>query len=106
MVSLTAFLADPTPVPEAWLRWTRKLESGNDRLAVGDRGRSRGAYQIQRRPWEAFGGRRPWNYWAHDAYESRRVASLILAACRRTCVRRGLVPTFKNVRRIYRTGGY
>ncbi len=52
--------------PAAWLDETMRRESSGDRLAVGDGGRSRGPYQIQRRIREHYGGRKPWSAWSHD----------------------------------------
>ncbi len=89
-----------------WLDQTRHLESRGDPRSVGDRGRSRGAYQIQRGPWRAYGGRGPWHVYAHREPEARKVAARILRACERACVRDKKAVNFKNVRWYYKHGGY
>jgi len=90
---------------DGWLDRTAMLESGNKPAAVGDKGRSRGAYQIQERPWRHY-SRVPWRIGAHDPVESRRVARLILLDCERACKRHHKAATFANVRWYYQTGGY
>jgi hypothetical protein len=89
----------------AMLDRTAWLESRRDHAAVGDRGRSRGAYQIQRVPWQHY-SRVPWRTGAHDPVESRRVARLILRDCCRAALRHGEPLTFRVIRRYYRSGGY
>jgi len=89
----------------AWLQRTMELESGGDHAAIGDGGRSRGAYQIQRATWQHY-SRRPWATAAHDPAESRRVCRLILVDCERACRRAGWRVTFTNVRWFYRHGGF
>ena len=106
IVALSIGPADTWTPPAEWLDRTMRLESSGNRWAVGDGGRSRGPYQIQRRPWEAFGGKRPWSNWAHDPAESRRVANRILSACSRACRRVGKPVTFDNCRWFYRHGGF
>jgi len=102
--------ADVWTPPAEWLDRTMMLESSGNPAALGDyrngQPRSRGPYQIQRRPWEAFGGRKPWATWAHDPAESRRVAGRILAACKRHVERHGQHVTFARARAVYRRGGY
>jgi len=92
--------------PPAWLDRTMQLESSGNRWAVGDGGRSRGPYQIQRRIWQHYGGRKPWSTWAHNPGESRRVARIILDQCASACKRVGKPVTFTNVRWFYRHGGF
>ena len=87
-----------------WLDRTRFLESSGNRLAIGDGGRSRGPYQIQRATWTHLGGRAPWSTWAHNEQESRRVAARYLDAAVRECRRRGWAVTFANVRWLYTHG--
>lgn len=89
----------------AWLDRTMELESGGDHIAVGDGGRSRGAYQIQRATWQRY-SRRPWATAAHESAESRRVCRLVLLDCARSCRRAGRPATFANVRYFYRHGGF
>ena len=97
-------------VPKWWVTKTAQLESSNNDKAVGDfvNGvpRSRGLYQVQKSPWIAFGGKQPWEKWAHDPAESRRVAGRILVACKRHVERHGRKVNFASVRWIYRAGGY
>lgn len=92
-------------VESAWLSQTAWLESRCNCAAVGDNGRSRGAYQIQRRTWEHY-SRVPWRTGAHDPVESRRVAKLILKDCYRYCVRHKRPVTFTEVRCLWRRGGF
>lgn len=108
MVFIVGFLlwTQPIHVPESWLTATCRLESNGRRWAIGDRGRSRGLYQIQAATWRRYGGRRPWSYWAHDPAESRRVARQILTDCVRACQRARQPLTFKRVRWYYRHGGF
>jgi len=98
--------ADVWTPPPAWLDETMRRESSGNRLAVGDGGRSRGPYQIQRRIWEHYGGRLPWSKYAHDPVEARRVATLILLDCARACKRAGKPVTFSNARFFFRHGGF
>lgn len=93
-------------VPVVWVDRTMALESAGKNQAIGDNGRSRGPYQIQERPWTVFGGRLPWATWAHDSIESRRIATRILAACMKEARKHGKPLTFKEIRYIYRHGGY
>ncbi len=93
-------------VPESWLDRTLQLESSGNHAAVGDRGRSRGGYQIQRRIWDHYGGKRPWSRWAHNPAESRRVARLVLADCARACRRDHKPVTLENARAYYVRGGF
>ncbi len=101
LILTTAYAA----VPESWVRETARLESRGNTAAVGDRGRSRGAYQIQQATWVRY-SRTPWVTGAHDPCESRRVAGLILADCVRACRRDRRAVTFANARWYYRHGGF
>jgi hypothetical protein len=92
-------------VSEAWVIRTARLESGFKPARVGDNGRSRGMYQIQRRAWEHYSKVR-WVTGAHDPIESKRVARLILADCVRACQRSRKPVTFENARYVYRRGGF
>lgn len=92
-------------VPNDWVEKTAWLESRNDDNAVGDRGRSRGRYQIQKTTWQRYSTKK-WERWAHDAVESRRVCRLILSDCARACVRHGQRVTFQQCRWYYRHGGF
>lgn len=104
-IAITAAAYAAPPI-ERWLSATRHAESRGDRWAVGDHGRSRGPYQIQRHIWYSFGGRAPWIVYAHGEYESRAVARRIIAACVRACRRDGRPITYANVRYYYRNGGF
>jgi len=106
VVALNIGPADTWTPPAEWLDRTMRLESSGNRWAVGDAGASRGPYQIQRKPWIAFGGKQPWEKWSHDPAESRRVASRILAACKRHGEKHGRKVDFESVRWVYRAGGY
>ena len=55
-----------------------QVESSGNAKAVGDAGRSRGAYQVGRAAWIDAGV--PWPYTPHDQAKSREV-------CRRYCLR-------------------
>ena len=90
---------------DRWLTRTRLIESGGNRHALGDGGRSRGPYQIQRDTWRSLHGRQPWCVWAHDENESRRVARrYLLAAVVRHWVLTGRAPTFGDIRYWYTHG--
>lgn len=100
--------AESPPISQ-WLDATRIAESGGNRLAIGDTngvkgGWSRGPYQIQRETWRVFHGREPWATFAHDEFESRRVARRYLLAAVRECRRRGWRVSYANVRHLYRYG--
>ena len=104
------FCLSPTPLVEkatlvAWLDETARRESRGNRWSVGDRGRSRGAYQIQRATWAKY-STTPWRVGAHDPVESRRVCREILLDCAGECARRGKPVTFENVRWFYQHGGW
>ena len=90
---------------DSWLTRTAWLESRHKPQAIGDQGRSRGAYQIKQPTWQRY-SRRPWRSAAHDAVESRRVARQILIDCVRACRRDRRPVTFQNVRWYYRRGGF
>lgn len=92
-------------VPDSWVNRTAYLESRHDRMAVGDSGKSRGAFQIRRSVWEHY-STVAWREGAHNPREARRVAKLILEDCARACRRDGKPVTFKNVRFYYRRGGF
>ena len=53
-----------------WLDETARLESSNRDWAIGDKGASRGAYQIQKATWKAY-SKVPWRTGAHDPVESK-----------------------------------
>jgi hypothetical protein len=107
MITLAVLLCvNGVIVPDAWIDRTMYMESRGNLAAVGDCGRSRGPYQIQRRAWEAFGGPTPWRVWAHHPQASRAVCRRIMAACVRRCVRDHRPVTFATVRFYYRRGGY
>lgn len=91
---------------EKWLDRTRQIESRGHCEAVGDNGRSRGPYQIQRGPWRAYGGPGPWHVYAHRERDARKVAAKILRACERACIRDRRPVTWRNVRWYYRHGGF
>ena len=97
--------AIPNPQLNAWLDRTMKLESRGDPRAVGDSGRSRGPYQIQRNIWNHYSSL-AWRSSAHDPVASRRVARLILADCAKACRRDRRPVTFANARHYYRHGGF
>jgi hypothetical protein len=100
----------PTPTLERWLDETRRLESADGHKLFGDKRHgvyhSLGPYMIQRRPWYAFGGSRPWRIHAHREAEARAVAARILQACARKCVREHRPVTFENARYFYQHGGW
>mgnify|MGYP002398419353 CR=1 FL=1 len=91
-----------------WLDRTRQLESGGDDNAIGDKGKSRGAYQIGKVAWEAFRGEGDgeWKVGAHNPEAARRVCGRILRACKGRAVRDGRNPSFDNVRYYYTHGGF
>lgn len=105
---IPAVLVVAFSVPDAWLTRTSWLESRHNPAAIGDGGRSRGMYQIQRRTWETprYHARLPWRVWAHDPVESHRIAKLILNDCCRACMRHKQPVTFNRVRWYYRHGGF
>ncbi len=104
LVLLSYTVAVPDRVLDRWLDLTRQAESSGRRYAIGDAGRSRGPYQIQKAAWRQFGGRGPWRVNAHDEAESRRVARRYLVAAVAECRRRGWTVSYRNVRHLYRYG--
>src|SRR5262245_15387369 len=106
LVFQSAVFSVPDRTLDQWLDRTRRIESGGQRHAIGDGGRSRGPYQIQERAWRDFGGRRPWRVYAHDESEARRVARRYLKAAVSECARRGWRADFRHVRHLYQYGLY
>jgi len=68
---------------ERLLAAIRQVESGGDPAAVGDGGRSLGAYQISLAYWADGGGRR--ERWRLDARDDAACRSIIRAYWRRYC---------------------
>lgn len=84
----------------------REKESGGRDRAVGDGGRSRGAYQIGALAWKLCNGREPWAVWAHEPSEARLVAYHIVC---RICTKlraEGRELSFLNIWNMYRFGGF
>lgn len=105
ILAATASAAPSESTLTKWLDETARLESSNRDSAVGDAGRSRGRYQIQKATWKAY-SKAPWKTGAHDPVESRRVARLILIDCAKACRKHNMAVTFKNARYFYRHGGF
>ena len=106
IVALSIGPADTWTPPAEWLDRTLAMESSGRHSAIGDRGKSRGGYQIQERIWKAYGGTAPWHRRAHDPGESRKIAALILRDCARACRRHGQAVTFERARWYFRHGGF
>lgn len=85
---------------------TGAAESSHRPWVIGDNGRSRGEYQIQRWIWYAFGGRRPWEKWAHVESEARPVAGRIVWACQERLRKKGKPVTWAGIRHLYTHGGF
>ena len=81
---------------------TARIESSNNDKAIGDKGKSRGRYQIQEATWKRY-SKKPWKIYAHDRKESTRVVRLILKDCIKKC---GNKPSFQRIRYYYTHGGF
>ena len=105
MAGFLILMSTVNGVPNSWVEQTAHIESRHNPRAVGDGGRSRGAFQIKKRIWEHY-STTSWQKGAHDPVESRRVAKLILKDCVRACKRDHRPVNFENVRWYYRRGGF